>query len=298
MLLRRKLLEKKKFFDLRTLTKKLENKNACKNFFFFMLGTAISGIAVSVIYESYCIVASGSTGLALFINNYIDIDLSLIIFAISALLLVLGFISFGIEYGAKNILATIIVPVFVKASTLLNNIIVFEEVSLFLLAILAGVLSGVAFGLIKKSGYSSGGLCVLYDIISRKFKISVGKANLICNVIIISLGMFIFGVSECIYGFVALYVSSVVADRVMIGISSNKAFYIVTKKPLEVRDYIINNLKHSVTIINAKGGYSGKKKMMLLCVIPTIEYTRVKEIVKEIDKEVFFLITDSYYVSK
>lgn len=298
MLLRRKILDKKNRFDFRALNAKLENKNVYKSFFLFIMGVLISSIAVSVIYSPYDIIPSGSTGLAVFVNNYTEIDLSLCIFVISSVTLVISFAVFGIEYGAKNILATIIIPSFVKAATLLNYIIEFKEVSLFLLAILAGVLYGVGFGLIKKSGYSSGGLCVFYDIISRKFKISVGTANLICNVIIIFCGLFIFGISQCIYGFVALYVSNVIADRVITGISNNKAFYIITKKPLEVRDYIINNLKHTVTIVNAKGGYTGKKKKMLLCVIPTTQYIKVKEVVKEIDKDVFFLITDSYYVSK
>lgn len=298
MLLKRKLLDKKKYFDLGALNKKLENKNAYKNFFFFMMGNLISGIAVSLIYEPYGVVASGSTGISLFINRYLDIDLSLVIFAVSSIFLVLSFIVFGIEYGAKNILVTLVAPAFVKAASLLNNVIVFDEASFFLISILAGVLSGIAFGLIKRSGYSLGGLGVLYDIISSKFKISVSTANLICNVIIISMGLFSFGLSQCIYGFVALYVSSVVSNKIMLGISNNKAFYIITSKPLEVKEYIINNLNYNVTIINAKGGFTGKKKKMLLCVIPTTDYVRLKEIVREIDKDVFFLITDCYHVSK
>lgn len=298
MLLGKNLLDKKKYFDLIALNKKLENKNAYKNFFMYIIGVLIGAIAISVLYEKYDIVTSGSTGIAFLLTDFIEIDLSLMIFVVCSFLLIIGFAVFGTIYGSKNILITIISPIFVKAATLLNNIINFDDVSLFLIAILAGILSGVSTGLIRKSGYSPGGLCVLYDIINRRFKISVGNASLICNTIIMIFSLFTFGISSFIYGFIALYVSSYITDRVMIGISNNKAFYIVTKKPLEVRDYIINNLKHSVTIINARGGYSGKKKKMILCVIPTIEYIRVKEIVKEIDNDVFFLITDSYYVSK
>ena len=80
--------------------------------------------------------------------------------------------------------------------------------------------------------------------------------------------------------------------------SRNKAFYIITNKPNLIKDYIINNLNHTVTIVAAKGGYSDKRKKILLCVIPTTEYTRLKEIIKELDKNAFFLITDSYSVSK
>ena len=87
-------------------------------------------------------------------------------------------------------------------------------------------------------------------------------------------------------------------DKVMIGISNNKAFYIVTKKSNEVKEYIINKLNYTVTVLNAKGGYTNKKRKMLICVIPTIEYVKLKEMIREIDKDAFFLITDSYYASK
>ena len=91
-----------------------------------------------------------------------------------------------------------------------------------------------------------------------------------------------------------MLVSSYIVDRVIIGISDNKVFYIVTKKPLEVRDYVMDKLHYSVTIIKARGGYSNKKEKMLMCVVPTIEYFKLKEIIKEIDKEAFFLIVDTY----
>ena len=259
---------------------------------------AISAISVSVFFKPNNIVTGGSTGLAILITNYIDIDLSLVIFVISSIMLVLSFGVFGIEYGSKNVLGTILFPVFVKAATLVNTVVNFDDISLFLLVIVGGVLSGIGTGLIKKSGYSSGGFLVLYDIINSKMKISIGKASMIVNSIIMIGSLFIYGSNACIYGLIGLYISTYMTDKVMIGISYNKAFYIITKKPLEVRDYIINNLNHTVTIVNARGGYSNRKRKMLICIIPTIEYTRVKEVIREIDKDVFFLVTDSYYVSK
>lgn len=292
------LLDKKMNFDLKSLNDILIKKNAYKNFFTYIMGVMIGGIAVSVLYAPYGIVTSGSTGIAILLTKIIDIDLSLMIFVVCAILLAIGFAVFGIGYGTKNILITIISPVFIKAATLINNIVDFEEVSLLLLAVLAGVLSGLSTGLVRKSGYSPGGLCVFYDIINKHFKISIGNASLICNSIIMLVSLFSFGISGFIYGFIALYVASHVTDKVMIGISNNKAFYIVTKKSSEVKEYIINKLNFTVTVVNAKGGYTNKKRKMLMCVIPTLEYVKLKEMIKEIDKDAFFLITDSYYVSK
>lgn len=280
------------------IKEKIDSENISKNFFFFMIGTLLCAIGVSVFYNPNNVVTSGSTGLAILINKFINIDLSLVVFALSSFFLVTGFVIFGVEYGSKNLFGTIIYPIFIKAATLINLVVNFKKTSLFLIIIIGSVIYGIGFGIIKRSGYSLGGLNVLYDYLNKKFKISIGKANLLVNIIIIIFSIFAFGIDKCIYAAIGLYFSSSTLDKVMLGISRNKAFYIITKKPLDVRDYIIENLKHTVTIVNAKGGYSNKKKKLLLCVIPTTEYIKLKDVVKEIDKDAFFLITDSYSISK
>lgn len=284
--------------DINKIKKRIREKNYWKNFFLFVMGMTFSAVSVSVFYNPNNVVTTGSTGLAILMNRFINIDLSLLIFAFSSILLVLDFAVFGPIHGSRNILGTLLFPVFIKATSLITNYVYFNNTSLFLLILIGGVLSGIGFGLVKKSGYSLGGFYTLYDILNQKFKISIGKANLICNMTIIIASIFVFGLDKCIYAFIGLYVSSYVGDRIMIGISKNKAFYIITTNPIIIKDYIVNNLNHTVTVVNARGGYTDKKKKMLLCVMPTRKYTFVKEIIKELDNKAFFLITDSYYVSK
>lgn len=291
-------LNKRKKFNTKRLEKTIKNKNTYYNFFLFMMGMAISAISVSVFYSPNGVVTTGGTGLAIILNKYLNIDLSLLVLCLSSILLVLSFLIFGVNYGSKHILGTILFPIFIKSATLINESIDFKDTSLFLLIIIGSVLSGIGFGLVRRSNYSLGGFYVLYDIINQKFKISIGKSSLICNSLLIIFSIFTFGISKSIYAMIGLYVASYVSNKIMLGISNNKAFYIVTRKPFEVRDYIINNLNHTVTIVTARGGYSDRKKKMLLCVIPTIEYVKMKEVIKAIDDKAFFLITDCYSVSK
>ena len=280
------------------IKKKIKDKNTYRNFCEFIIGMLITSVAVSVFYKPNSLVTTGCTGLSILISNYIDIDLSLIVFSLSSILLAVSFCVFGLEYGAKNILGTILFPVFIKAASLINRVVNFNNTSLFLLILIGGVLSGIGFGMVKKSGYSLGGFYVIYDILNQKLKISVGKASLFCNIIIIFASTFIFGLNKAIYSGIGLYISSYIGDKIMLGVSQNKAFYIITNKVKDVKEYIINNLNYTVTVVNARGGYSDKKKKMILCVIPTVEYIKLKEVVKEIDKDAFFLVTDSYSVSK
>lgn len=279
------------------IKRKINNKNTYKNFCTFIFGCLIAAISVSVFYNPNDVVTTGCTGLSILISRYTNIDLSLIVLVFSSILLIISFLVFGIEYGAKNVLGTILFPIFIKAASIINNYVSFEGTSLFLLILIGGVLSGISFGLIKRSGYSLGGFYVVYDILNTKLKISVGKASLFTNIVIIFISSFVFGFYKCIYAAIGLYISSYIGDKIMLGISSNKAFYIVTSKYKDVKDYIINNLGHTATIVNAKGGYSSKSKKMILCVVSTTEYIKMKEVIKEIDKDAFFLITDSYSVT-
>ena len=98
------------------------------------------------------------------------------------------------------------------------------------------------------------------------------------------------------YGVIILYIISMLTDKVLLGISDSKAFYIVTEKEEQVKEYILNNLSHGVTIFQARGGYDNKKQKVLFCVIPTKEYFKLKEGIAAIDQKAFFVVTDAYEV--
>ena len=153
---------------------------------------------------------------------------------------------------------------------------------------------GFSSGLIRKSGMNPGGFAVIFDIMKKYFYMSIGTSTIIVNILLIVASGFIFGFNNAIYAIISLLVSSYIVDKVIIGISDNKVFYIITDKPLEIKEYIIDKLRYSVTVINARGGYMHKKRKMLMCVVPTIEYLKLKELVSEIDPNVFFLIVDIY----
>ena len=145
-----------------------------------------------------------------------------------------------------------------------------------------------------KTGFTTGGFNILYQILHKYLKVSIGNASLILNSFIIIIGSIVFGVPSAIYAVISLFIASFITDRILLGISRNKTFYIITDKEKEVKEYILKKLSHGVTIINARGGYSNDKKKMIMCIIPTKEYFNLKEVVLKIDKDAFFLITDSY----
>jgi len=287
-------MSKKFELSVSDIINNLEKKNFGRNIFLFAVGMLISALAFNLFFEPYDVIPMGSSGLVLILSKFIDMDVSLISFIISLVILLIAFIFFGWEYSLKLIAVTILYPTFLKSTTLITRFIDLENTSLFLMMVIGGSMLGLSSGLIRKSGYNPGGFSIFYDILYKYAHISIGTSGMIVNGILIVVSGFIFGMEKAVYAIIGLLVSSYIVDKVVIGISDNKVFYIVTNKPLEIREYIMDKLHYSVTVINARGGYTNKKRKMLMCVVPTIEYLKLKELVSALDPKVFFLIVDAY----
>ena len=272
----------------------LYKKNFGKKIFLFVMGMLISAMAFNLFFEPYNVIPTGSGGLSFLIAEVFQLDVSLVTLIVSLVLLLVGLIFFGIDYAVKILACALLYPIFLKSTTLITRFINLGDTSLFLIMVIGGFAMGLSSGLVRKSGLNPGGFAVLFDIMKKYFYISIGKSTLIINTIMIIASGFIFGFENAVYAIISLIVSSYIVDKVIIGISNNKVFYIVTNKPDDVRDYVMDKLHYSVTVVKARGGYSNKRKKMLMCVVPTIEYLKLKELVREIDPSVFFLIVDTY----
>ena len=281
-------------FDVNGFLLELHKKNFLKNFLIFISGVLLSSLAFNLFYQRYNIVVGGSSGLSVLLYNFINIDVSLILLVINLICLIIGLVFFGWNYAIKMLAITFISPLFIKSSAYITNYVDFEDTSLFLIMVIGGAMTGYANGLIRNSGYSPGGFYSIYEFMSKYLHISIGTSNTIINVVLISLSGFFFGFEKVIYAIISLVISSYVVDKVTIGVSDNKVFYIITDKPIEVLEYVTEKLNYNLTIVNARGGYTNKKKKMLMCVVSTLDYVRLKEVVSEIDKKAFFLIVDAY----
>ena len=187
-------------------------------------------------------------------------------------------------------------PLFVYLTQNINVWLEIDPTQKILAAAFGGVIYGFGAGLVFKAGFTTGGTDIINQIISKYIKISIGNSMLISDGLIVLSSAFFFGPMNLLYSIVVLYIISLMSDRVILGISDNKAFYIITEHEEEVKEYIFTNLGHSVTIFNAKGGFKKEKENVLLCVLPTSDYYKLKEGIHEIDKDAFFVVTDAYEV--
>ena len=269
----------------------IEKRDLGKRFFYLILGTLIGALAFNIFYKPYNVIPTGSTGFAFLLTQFIQIDISLMTFLVNFTLFLIGLFYYDIKYAIKYLIITIIYPIFLSSTLLLTSKIDLENTSLFLIMTFGGIMSGLSSGLIRKSNFTPGGFSIIFDILYEKLHISIGTASLTINLIMITISAFIFGLNNALYAIIAMIVTSYVMDKVIIGISDNKVFYIVTEKEEIIKELIIDKFNYNVTIIKTK---HGRIKKMLMVVIPTIEHVALKESIKKIDPKAFFLIVDTY----
>ena len=274
----------------------IKHKIKIKELIEFIIGCFLVALAFNLFMSPNNLVAGGISGLSLVLKYFFGLNPSMIISISNVFLIILSFLLLGKDKTKMSILGSILFPVFVSMTEHLSTYISFKESEMILIAIFGGVLQGLGAGLIFRAGYSTGGTDILNMIISKIFKISLVNSMFFTDGTIILIGAFVFGFNHLMYSLIILYLISTLTDKVVLGISDSKAFYIITSKEKEVKDFVINELKHGVTEFNAKGGYNSENQTVLMSVVPTREYYKLKEGIHNIDKNAFFVAMDSYEV--
>lgn len=275
----------------------IQKKHLVKRILIQLVCLFVSAIIFNFFQRSTHLVTGGTSGIAIILEYLFEWDASATILVISCFFLLLSILFLGWEPTASAVIATFVYPFFVELTSTWAEFIFIETTDMVLISIFIGVIAGITNGLIYKNGFNNGGLSILSQILYKYKRISISTTSLIMNMIIVFAGGFLFGWDMVMYAAIILYINSVVTDRVLIGISKNKSIYIMTSKSQEVKEYIMNTLKHGVTELSATGGWKFKKRIVLLTVIPSKDYFKLKEGIKLIDKDCFFIVTDSYQVS-
>lgn len=287
--------KKKKVFDdnfIKNINKKGRIIRAAQ----FLTGVTIVALAFNLLVLPSKIVY-GMNGVGVMLNSIYGIDPSLVILIGSSILLILSYFTLGKMKTINSILGTLSVPILIKLTENINHYVVINQDDALLIVLMGAALTGFGLGLVFKSGFSTGGTDILNQIVSKYFKMSLGNAMFFTDGLIIVCEIFVFGWTNFMYSILSLYIISIMTDKVVLGISNSKAFYIITEHETDVKRFITQYLNHGVTVFDVRGGYTGNNKKMIMCIIPTKEYYLFKEGISNIDPKAFFVVTDSYEVS-
>lgn len=244
------------------------------------------------------LVIGGTTGLSIVFQSLFGWNPNVFLYICTGVLMIVSFFLLGAKQTSASIVGSILYPFFVTLTAplaeVLQSYIYFDNVILLILAI--GTLYGVANGIIYKVGFDTGGSDIVMRILHKYFHMPEGKSAFTTQILIILLGGIVFGVNNLIYAIIILILYTSIVDKIIIGISDSKLFFIYTKKWKDVENFILNELHTGVTILETEGGFTKEKNNLLMCVVPNKDYYLFKEVVLQIDSSAFLIINDCYEV--
>lgn len=291
MKLFKKIKEKRK----ENVLQLVEKTHLLKRYFLLVIAVGIYAVAYNLFFYKNNIVYGGASGISIITQNLIEP--SVMIFILNVFFLVLSFFLLGKKQTLDSIVGSLLYPIFVKLTANIGNYIVIDNSDLLLITIIGGVCVGFASGIVFKSGFTTGGTDILNQIVSKYFKVSIGTSMLMTDGLIVLAGGFFFGWTRVLYALIVLYIINIMVDKVVLGISGSKAIYITTDADDEVCNYLLNELKLGITLLETRGGYTNKKDQIIMCVVPTIDYFKVSEGIEQIDPKAVVLVTDAYQTS-
>ena len=286
----------KKKISQENIIKNIHKKHRLRRYLQLLIGLLITSVAFNLFLLPNNIVFGGVSGISIIIKQIFGLEPSIFIMMASGILLIISYIFLGKETTSASVVGSILFPVFVELTEGISGIVSLGESEMLLSAIFGGVLYGIGAGLVFKAGFTTGGTDIVNQILSKYLHVSMGNAMLMSDGLIVLSGVFVFGVNKLMYALITIYIIGMLTDKVLLGISDSKAFYIVTEEDEKVREYVLNYLNHGVTIFNARGGFTKEKQKVLMTVVPTKEYFKLKEGIHEIDKSAFFVVMDAYEV--
>ena len=233
------------------------------------------------------VTTGGVTGISAIIYFATQIPVGIPYFLINAVLLLASIKILGFKFSLKTIVNVFILTVLLSLfQSIIKEPLVRGE--LFMNCILGGVLCGTGLGLVFNFNGSTGGTDIIALIINKYRNISIGKALLICDLLIIASTYFIFqSIEKIVYGLVVMGVVSYTVDLVLNGARQSVQFLIFSEKYDEIASSIIKQADRGCTLLDGIGYYSKKPVKVVVVLAKKNESVTIFRIVKSIDPNAF-----------
>lgn len=271
-----------------------------RDYGFILLSSLIQAFSLRVFFVPANLASGGVSGLSQLINHFTGWPIGMMVFIGNIPLFVLGWRFLGgRQFALRTAFAIVTYALFTdlivrtplfEASGAAPQLIHELQGDIFLNSLYGAIVSGIGYGLVYRARGTSGGSDILARILNYYRSIPVTQSYLIVDTAVILGAGFVFGWKAALYAMIALYVSGLVAETTLEGGGTVRTAMIVTKRPEEVSNRVLEELERGVTVLEGTGAYTGVDRPVLYCVISRAEVASIKAIVHEVDPQAFMVI--------
>ncbi len=277
--------------DTKAFFKKDNLLEILKNNVIWIIGCSLYAIAVNSFVVPNDIAQSGVTGLAVFFNHLFGVPVGITNFVLNVPLLILMWLFLGKKLVAGTLWVTALLSIALDAFSFMPA----YSGDKILASLFCGLLQGAGLGIIMITGATSGGTDIVARLVHKKFPhITVGSVVLLSDAAIVAANMILLGsINSGLYAIIMIFVSTRVIDSLIYGTGNGKMLMIVTEKPDEVSKAIVSSSRRGVSVVPAKGAYTGKDKGILICVARKSEISGIMKTVKSVDDKTFIIVSEA-----
>ena len=261
-----------------------------KDFIVITLGALASAAAIFFFMLPSNIAIGSASALAMVLNNFIPVPVSVLNLAINVVLLVIGFILVGSEFGVKTVYTAIMVPVFMwifeqffpDFQSLTNDPIL--DVLCYVLIV------GMAMAVLFSTNASSGGLDIVAKIINKYFGMELGKAGALVGIAVALTSAFCSDTKTVILSVLGTYFGGVVVDHFIFGLNIKRKVCVISPKLDVIVNYILHELHSGATINEIIGAYDKTPKREIITIVDKHEYRRLMDYIRKRDPSAFVTV--------
>ena len=266
------------------------NKRNIKEFLIITVGTLIVSTAVYFfMLPSHVSVGSG-TALAMVLSNFIPLPVSAITLILNIVLLILGFLLIGPEFGAKTVYCAILMPVFLGVYEFIfpNQQSITEDPFLDVLCYIFVV--GVGLAILFRRNASSGGLDIVAKLMNKFLRMDLGKAMSISGMLVALSSALVYDKKTVVISVLGTYLGGLVVDHFIFGMDLKRRVCIISPKLDEIVDFILHDLHSGATLNNIIGAYDRTPKQEVITIVDKHEYKALMDYVRKVDPKAFITV--------
>ena len=256
------------------------------------LGSALFAAGFQFFLYPNSIIVGGVSGIAMIINYLVGLPVGIMTIVLNIPLFIIAWKHFGGKFIISSLVGMLLSSVLVDVLAVVD----YSPTDDMLLAcLIGGAIKGLGLGLIYYAGATTGGTDIIAKFVRLRFPyINFGTIVLLTDaVIIIAFAMIFDRVEAAMYAVIAMFVVSKVIDLVLYGIDNSSVCYIISENSEQLVKDITDKLHRGVTILSGEGAYSHKDKQVLLCVIKRTQIADIRKIIRNIDENAFFIVSDA-----
>ena len=253
-------------------------------------GNILYTLAIKLFLLPANLISCGTTGIALVVNHYLHIPMTLFIFLFNAAMLCVGWAVLGRKFAMTTVLSSILYPLLLELfNRILGDVVITEN--LLLNTVFAGLGLGVSLGTVLRGGASTGGMDIPPLILKKFFGIPVSASLWVFDFCIMMAQMFFHRAEDLLYGILLILMMSVALNKVMLLGTSRTEVKIISEKSDEIRQAILSRVDRGVTMLYGEGGYSGNRAEVIMSVISNYELPKIESLARTIDPDCFMIVS-------